>query len=46
MNIFWTRPQSYYDEASWRGTIQLDGGKNYTGNANVGKIAFKFKKAK
>ena len=26
MNIFWTRPQSYYDEASWRGTIQLDGG--------------------
>ena len=26
MNIFWTRPQSYYDEAPWRGTIQLDGG--------------------
>ena len=31
---------------NFQGTIQLDGGKNYTGNANVGKIAFKFKKAK
>ena len=26
LNIFWTRPQSYYDEAVWRGTIKLDGG--------------------
>ena len=26
MNVFWTRPQSYYDEDHWRGTIQLDGG--------------------
>jgi len=26
LNIFWSRPQSYYDEASWRGTINLDGG--------------------
>jgi UDP-N-acetyl-2-amino-2-deoxyglucuronate dehydrogenase len=26
VNVFWTRPQSYYDSASWRGTKQLDGG--------------------
>lgn len=26
MQIFWTRPQAYYDEAPWRGTRQLDGG--------------------
>ena len=26
INVFWTRPQKYYDEASWRGTIKLDGG--------------------
>lgn len=26
LNIFWSRPQSYYDEALWRGTINLDGG--------------------
>ncbi len=25
-NVFWQRPQSYYDMASWRGTWQLDGG--------------------
>ena len=25
-NVLWTRPQSYYDEASWRGTWTLDGG--------------------
>lgn len=25
-NVLWTRPQSYYDEASWRGTWELDGG--------------------
>ncbi|MAZ77385.1 MAG: oxidoreductase [Legionellaceae bacterium] len=25
-NIFWTRPQHYYDEASWRGTKKFDGG--------------------
>jgi len=25
-NVFWCRPQAYYDEASWRGTIALDGG--------------------
>lgn len=25
-NVFWTRPQSYYDQASWRGTWELDGG--------------------
>jgi hypothetical protein len=30
---------------NFKGIIQLDGGKNYTGNANQGKIAFKFKKA-
>ncbi len=25
-NVFWQRPQSYYDMASWRGTWQYDGG--------------------
>lgn len=25
-NVFWTRPQSYYDQATWRGTWALDGG--------------------
>jgi UDP-N-acetyl-2-amino-2-deoxyglucuronate dehydrogenase len=25
-NVFWTRPQAYYDQASWRGTWALDGG--------------------
>jgi UDP-N-acetyl-2-amino-2-deoxyglucuronate dehydrogenase len=26
MNVFWTRPQEYYDQAKWRGTWELDGG--------------------
>ena len=26
INVFWTRPQSYYDSAKWRGTWELDGG--------------------
>ena len=26
VNVFWTRPQSYYDSAAWRGTWALDGG--------------------
>lgn len=26
INVFWTRPQSYYDEAAWRGTWEFDGG--------------------
>lgn len=26
INVFWTRPQSYYDQAPWRGTWELDGG--------------------
>lgn len=26
MNVFWSRPQSYYDSAAWRGTWELDGG--------------------
>jgi UDP-N-acetyl-2-amino-2-deoxyglucuronate dehydrogenase len=25
-NIFWQRPQSYYDSAKWRGTWEFDGG--------------------
>ncbi len=25
-NIFWTRPQSYYDQSKWRGTWEFDGG--------------------
>jgi len=26
VNVFWTRPQSYYSQAKWRGTWELDGG--------------------
>jgi UDP-N-acetyl-2-amino-2-deoxyglucuronate dehydrogenase len=26
MNVFWTRPQEYYDSAKWRGTWEYDGG--------------------
>jgi len=26
INVFWTRPQSYYDSAKWRGTWEQDGG--------------------
>jgi len=26
VNVFWTRPQEYYDQAPWRGTHKLDGG--------------------
>jgi UDP-N-acetyl-2-amino-2-deoxyglucuronate dehydrogenase len=25
-NVFWQRPQSYYDNAKWRGTWEFDGG--------------------
>ncbi|HOD18335.1 MAG TPA: Gfo/Idh/MocA family oxidoreductase [Candidatus Cloacimonadota bacterium] len=25
-NVFWQRPQSYYDQAPWRGTWAMDGG--------------------
>ncbi|MCK9474605.1 MAG: Gfo/Idh/MocA family oxidoreductase [Candidatus Muirbacterium halophilum] len=25
-NVFWTRPQEYYDMAKWRGTWEFDGG--------------------
>lgn len=25
-NVFWTRPQEYYDQGSWRGKWELDGG--------------------
>ncbi len=26
INVFWTRPQEYYDSATWRGTWEFDGG--------------------
>lgn len=26
INVFWTRPQDYYDAADWRGTWEFDGG--------------------
>ncbi|WP_298124005.1 Gfo/Idh/MocA family oxidoreductase [Brevundimonas sp.] len=26
LNVFWTRPQDYYDAAPWRGTWEWDGG--------------------
>lgn len=25
-NVFWTRPQAYYNQAKWRGTWEFDGG--------------------
>lgn len=26
INVFWTRPQDYYDQGGWRGTWEFDGG--------------------
>lgn len=26
VNVFWTRPQEYYDSGAWRGTWEFDGG--------------------
>ena len=26
VNVFWTRPQEYYDSSNWRGTWEIDGG--------------------
>ena len=26
LNVFWTRPQEYYDRADWSGTWHMDGG--------------------
>jgi UDP-N-acetyl-2-amino-2-deoxyglucuronate dehydrogenase len=26
LNVFWTRPQSYFDQGSWRGRWEFDGG--------------------
>lgn len=26
LNVFWARPQEYYDSSKWRGTWELDGG--------------------
>ncbi|MCH9756569.1 MAG: Gfo/Idh/MocA family oxidoreductase [Gammaproteobacteria bacterium] len=26
VNVFWTRPQDYYDQVSWRGSFEWDGG--------------------
>ncbi len=26
VNVFWTRPQAYYDQDNWRGTWEFDGG--------------------
>ncbi len=26
LNVFWSRPQAYYDHANWRGTWEFDGG--------------------
>lgn len=26
VNVFWSRPQTYYDSAAWRGTWEFDGG--------------------
>ena len=26
LNLFWTRPQEFYDTAEWRGSLKMDGG--------------------
>ena len=26
LNVFWQRPQEYYDQDDWRGTWEFDGG--------------------
>jgi len=26
LNVFWTRPQEFYDTADWRGSLEMDGG--------------------
>tara|TARA_Y100001935_G_scaffold248349_1_gene245414 strand:+ start:2326 stop:3378 length:1053 start_codon:yes stop_codon:yes gene_type:complete len=26
LNVFWTRPQEYFDQAAWRGSAAMDGG--------------------
>ena len=26
LNLFWTRPQEFYDTADWRGSLEMDGG--------------------
>lgn len=26
LNVYWTRPQDYYDQGNWRGTWEFDGG--------------------
>jgi UDP-N-acetyl-2-amino-2-deoxyglucuronate dehydrogenase len=26
LNVFWTRPQEYFDQAEWRGSAKMDGG--------------------
>jgi len=50
-NVFWQRPQSYYDQDSWRGTNKLDGGAllnqachyvdiiSYLSNSEVKKVS-------
>jgi UDP-N-acetyl-2-amino-2-deoxyglucuronate dehydrogenase len=30
INCFWNRPSAYYEESTWRGTKELDGGTLYT----------------
>ena len=29
INVFWTRPQDYYNSANWRGTWEFDGGASH-----------------
>ena len=42
INVFWTRPQEYYDSGGWRGTWDLDGGGAYMNQAihSVDLIAY------
>ena len=35
-DVFWSRPQSYYDSAAWRGTWEFDGGAFMSGRPIAG----------
>src|SRR5579885_773921 len=38
INVFWTRPQEYYDSAKWRGTWEFDGAITIIGEKGTVRI--------
>ena len=40
MNVFWTRPQTYYNQAKWRGTWEFDGGAFMKADIPAALLAF------